>query len=153
MVNCLGRFILNLLIVMYFFFDLLKGDVSWIWGYLQEEVFKKVKVLLIEIFVLVFYDVRKFVVISVDISSYGIGVVLFQQFRDEVKSIVFVLRIFIVAEIRYVQIEKECLVFVWVCEKFERYISGFEFFKFLIDYKFLIFLINISLLDRTLVRC
>lgn len=46
MVNCLGRFIPNLSTVMHPLSDLLKGDVSLIWGHPQEEAFKKVKALL-----------------------------------------------------------------------------------------------------------
>lgn len=153
MVNCLGRFIPNLSTVMHPLSDLLKGDVSWIWGHPQEEAFKKVKALLTETPALAFHDARKPVVISADTSSYGIGAALFQQFRDEVKPIAFASRTLTAAETRYAQIEKECLASVWVCEKFERYVSGLESFKLLTDHKPLIPLINTSLLDRTPVRC
>lgn len=53
----------------------------------------------------------------------------------------------------YAQIEKECLVLVWMCEKLSRYLCGLESFKVLIDHKLLVPLIYQKNLDEFPICC
>lgn len=49
----------------------------------------------------------------------------------------YVLRVFMGIEIRYVQIEKEFLVMVWFCYKFDQYIYGRDIMYVEFDYELL----------------
>ena len=112
-------------------------NVVWTW-HERKKAFSEVKLPLRKFSVFVFYDLSNLTTIGVDISSFGLEALLYQEVEAERKPIAFALRTLMPAERNYAQIEKECLAAVWVCEKFDRYITGLDKYRLLTDHKQLV---------------
>ena len=79
--------------------------------------------------VLAFYDPEMPWVVCTDASSYGISGVLMQGHGDQLHPDVFCSRTLTETEVKYAQIEKECLAEVWTCERLSRYLMELSTYK------------------------
>ena len=71
------------------------------------------------------YDPNKDTKVNADASSNGIGGVVMQKQEDEIwKPISYVSRALSTVKCRYSQMERECLAFVWTCERSSDFIWG-----------------------------
>jgi len=102
--------------------DLFKSDRAWTWGPPQQKAFDKVKQIISSSTVLAFCDPPKPTVVCADASSYGIGSVLMQDHGDQLRPVAFCSRTLTETEVKYAQIEKQCMAAVWTCEKLSRYL-------------------------------
>ena len=79
-------------------------------------MWNEIKLLVVSIPVLAFYDTRKYVTIQCDASQNGLGATLLQEGR----SVSYASRALTSAENNYAQIEKELLAIVFACERFDQ---------------------------------
>ena len=94
--------------------DLLKSESAWLWENAQADAFSRVKQLLTSAPVLTFYDPCKPIVVSADASSFGLGQRFSRKREKSTNQSHFVPKTF-GTELKYSQIEKECLASLWAC--------------------------------------
>jgi len=128
MANHLGKFIPNLADTIKSLCDLLSKKSHWTWGEPQQTAIKKLKEKLSATPVLAMYDLRKEIIVSADVSSYGLGAVLLQVQSDvNYRPVAYASRALSNTEKQYAQIEKESLALTWACEHFNDYLTGTTF--------------------------
>ena len=120
MVNYLGKYIPNMATITKPLRDLLKENIVWQWGHIQEETLKQIKTVLTSQPILKFYDASKPCKISVDASKSGLGAVLLQDDNP----IAYASRSLTESQQRWAQIEKEMYAVVFGCERFNQFIYG-----------------------------
>ena len=110
---------------------LLRKNVEWTWGDVEECVFQEVKQLLVEAPVLVPFDASLPVAFVTDASPYGIGSILEHVIREngvEVHHpIAFYSRSLSGAEKKYAQIEREALAIISSVRHWSHFLLGRKF--------------------------
>ena len=100
--------------------DLTRQDAEWIWDELQQSAFECLKQAVSATPVLRYYNLKEDVTIQCDASQRGLGVALLQGGRP----VTYASCTLTDKEVNYAWIEKELLVIVFACEKFDAYIYG-----------------------------
>lgn len=111
---------------------------SFIWTNEHDQIFNNLKKLVSSAPVLSYFDLQKHTVIQCDSSSTGLGSVLLQ----EGKPVYYASRALTNTEIKYAQIEKECLAILFSCKKFDQYVCGNSRVTIETDHKPLIAVFN-----------
>ena len=106
--NYVAKFIPDLSSITQPIRELLKKECPFSWNHEQEIAFQLIKKRMTSALVLAFYDVKKPVTVSCDVSNFGLGAVL-----QEKKPIAYASRALTDTEKRYAQIEKQLLAVVY----------------------------------------
>ena len=119
-VTYLARYVLKLSEVMLPITVLTHKDVEWSWCEPQEKAFKKLKKLLTESLILVYYDHKSELVNKCDASAYGIGAALMRKG----KPLAYASHALTDAESRYAITEKEMLEIVFALDRWHQFTYG-----------------------------
>ena len=111
--------------------DLTHQDAKWICDEPQQSAFERLKQAVSTSPVLRYYNLKEDVTIQCDASQRGLGVVLLQGGQP----VAYASRTLTDKEVNYAQIEKELLVIVFACEKFDAYIYGCDCVRVQTDHK------------------
>ena len=98
------------------------------WKTAQETAFNEANKLLTSSKILVHYDPHKPLVLSCDVSPYGVGAVLSHKLDDGYEHpVAFASRTLSPAEKQYFQLDKEGLAIIFRVQRFYHYLLGREF--------------------------
>lgn len=123
MVNFYSKFVPRFSTTLAPLYELLKGDVKFIWSVDCQRAFESIKKHLLSDNVLVHYDATKPIKLTVDASAKGIGAVLSHTFPNKSeRPIAFASRVLSQAEKSYSQIQKEALAIIYAVKKFNQYL-------------------------------
>ena len=123
LVNYYGKFLSNLSTTMAPLHKLLLKGAQWLWGDQQQKAFETVKTQLASSELLVHYDPEVQLILSCDVSPYGLGAVLAHRFEDGTeRPIAYVSRSLAAAERRYCHLDKEALAIIFGLSKFHQYL-------------------------------
>ena len=70
------------------------------------------------------YDTNRETKVSADVSSYGLGSVLLQEWEEDWRPVAYMSHSLTQTEQRYAQVEKEALGLTWACERFRNFRIG-----------------------------
>lgn len=120
MVNYLGSYIPNLAEKTSLLRELLKKYSQWQWLDHHEQQFSQLKSLLCQSPILVHYDIKKPIRLSVDSSQHAVGAVILHGKNP----IAYASKTLNKSQMNYAQIEKELYAIVFGCKKFHQYLYG-----------------------------
>ena len=120
MVNYLAKFLPHLSEETEVLRKLTEKDAQWCWLPAHADAVAHVKEMIVSAPVLAYYDAMKPVVIQCNASQSGLGTALLQEGHP----VAFSSCVMSQTEQNYAQTEKELLVIVFACEKFDQYILG-----------------------------
>jgi len=121
-VNYLSRFLPRLADVAQPLRDLTAKNAKFTWAKQHDTAFQEAKKLVVNHPILNYYDCNAEVTLQCDASEKGLGAVLLQNGQP----VGFASKTLSPTERRYAQIEKECLVIVFACQRFSQYLSRRE---------------------------
>ena len=93
------------------------------WNYEHERAFQSLKSMLL-VSPIGLRNLSKSFIVRTDASDYGEGAVLMQEHEGKRFPVAYASKKLSVQEKAYFVIEKECLAFVWVLERFQLYLYG-----------------------------
>ena len=134
LVNYCARFIPNFATVSEPLRQLTRTGAKWVWGKPQQLAFNQLKDSLTSDCVMAHNNPEAETELRVDASPVGLGAILMQSHRQEVRPVAYASRTLTEVERRYSQTEREALAVVWGCEKFHLYLYGTQF-KLYTDHK------------------
>ena len=108
-------------------YDLLKKNVSWKWGALQQESFESLKKGLLECPSLSHFDDDGVYELHTDASSVGLGAVLLLRRDDDLFPVEFISRRLSDAERNYHVNDLECLAIHWALKRLRHLLFGRKF--------------------------
>lgn len=120
------RFIKGFLLIVKFFFKLIEKGREFKWLNECQVVFEELKCCLIIVLIFCYLDFLLLFVVDIDVSQFGLGVVLLQEIEGKLWVIVYVSRILLKLECWYCVICKEFLVVVFVFKYFCYYLYGYK---------------------------
>ncbi|XP_046601337.1 uncharacterized protein K02A2.6-like [Neodiprion lecontei] len=107
---------------------LLDADTECHWTKSHQEAFNKLKDLLINAPILWHFDDKKPIVVSVDVSPFGLGAVLAHTDDEgQEHSVTFASKTLTKTQRRYSQIDREALALVFAVTRFHQYLAGRKF--------------------------
>ena len=104
------------------------------WGPEQQQSFDELKKRLSSAETLGYFDKNAPTKVIADASPVGLGAVLVQEQREELRVVSYASRSLSDTEHRYSQTQKEALAIVWAGERFHAYFYGAEF-ELMTDHK------------------
>ena len=123
---------------------LLRKDTKWVWHKEQDVSFQNVKKLLVSNSLLIHFDPRKKIVLTVDASPIGVGVVLAHRLDDGKEyPIAFHSKTLTLTERNYAQLDREALAIIVGVKKFHHFLYGHSF-EIITDHKPLLGIFNSS---------
>lgn len=123
--------------------ELLKKNVRWKWGSIQNEAFVRLKTLLTTSPVLARPDFSLPFILNTDASNVGLGAVLTQIQNGLERVIAYSSRTLSKNERNYSVTEKECLAVLWGITKHRYYLEGYRF-SVVTDHASLKWLLNLK---------
>ena len=127
MANYLSHFCPHLSATFKPVFDLTKQDQNFNWPDVQEESFRQAKQLISYSSCLAYFDINKPITLQVDASQNGLGAALLQPSDSgHIQPVAYTSCKLRSNEELWAQIEKECLVIVAACDKWDQWIYGRE---------------------------
>lgn len=127
----LSKFLPNLSDIRKPLRDLTKNDVQWACETAQQTALEELRKVVATTPVLRYYNLEEEVTIQCDTSQSGQGAVLLQNGQP----VAYASRALTDTETRSARIEKELLVIVFACERFEPYVYGFHLVHVESDHK------------------
>ena len=128
LLNYYGRFLQNLSSELHPLHVLLRKGQKWFWGHKQQKCFDNTKKMILSAKVLAHYDPIRPLILQVDSSQYGIGVVLSQTLEDGTEHpVAFGSRTLNDSEKKYSQLDKEGAAVIFGLKKFHKYLFGRNF--------------------------
>ena len=92
------------------------------------------------------YDPNRDTKVSADASSYGLGGVLLQKWKEDWRPVAYASQSLTPTEKLYAQVQKEALGLTWACERFRDFLIG-KWFCMETDHKSLLSLLGAQELD------
>lgn len=127
LVNYYNRFVPNSAMILEPLYNLLRKGAHWKWDNRCIVAFEKIKQILSSNKVLVHYDPKLPIKLTVDASPVGIAAVLSHIVNGVEKPVAYASQLLNEAQKRYSQIEREGLAIIFGVKKFYHYIFGNKF--------------------------
>jgi transposase InsO family protein len=106
---------------------LLRDNVNWKWGQLEEGAFCAAKKALLNSQTLVHYDSELPLYLSCDASSYGVGAVLSHKIGGHDRPVAFASATLSKAQQNYSQLDKEAFSIIFGLKRFRQFLAAREF--------------------------